>query len=78
MTKLNSKTLDLLESKLLDDMLADEQTLSASVMEIFRRILHENGRLTSKVEHFQGDDLAEDEDSPYYSNTVPFPTQKEK
>ncbi len=60
MTKLNDKVLDKLETKLLEDMLADEQNLSASVMEIFRRILHENGRLTAKMAHFEGDDLADD------------------
>ena len=43
--KLNSETLDLIETRFINGCLGDAE-VSASVLEILRRVLHDNARLT--------------------------------
>lgn len=76
--KLNSKTLDLIETRFIDGCLGDAE-VSASVLEILRRVLHGNARLTisigagtpgeaSSLETPGGDD--EGEDVPDYGGKI--------
>lgn len=70
MRKLNSEVLDLLENRLLQGMLGEVE-LSASVMDIIRRVLVDNGRLVTAPEHDGESEYLQDED-----NLVPFPVRK--
>lgn len=49
MMKLNAETLDLLENRLIQGMLG-EQEVSGTTMEIIRRVLMHNGRLLHQAE----------------------------
>jgi len=46
--KLNSDVLDLIETRFIDGCLGDAE-VSASVLEILRRVLHYNARLTTGI-----------------------------
>ena len=48
MRELNNETLDLIETRFIDGCLGDVE-VSASVLEILRRVLHANARLTTSI-----------------------------
>ena len=76
--KLNSDTLDLIETRFINGCLGDAE-VSASVLEILRRVLHDNGRLTTSIgDGTQGTASSletpggegEDEDVPDYGGKI--------
>lgn len=76
---LNNDTLDLLEDRLLRGMLGElDDDLPAATMEILRRVLHDNGRLTRSITPGDPGDILSDasEDELNGGTTIPFPTAK--
>lgn len=72
MHKMNKAMLDKLENRLLSAMLGEVE-LSASVMEIFRRILTDNGRLVEKIKPGDPTEFLTDEDDD--EDVIPFPVK---
>jgi len=60
---LTQETLDLLEDRMLKSMLGElDNELPAATLEIFRKVLNHNGRLSAPMSHFKGDDFGDDID----------------
>ncbi len=71
MYTLTKETLNLLENRMLKSMLGElDDDLPAATLEIFRKVLRDNGRLTETLKHFEGDDLKDDE---AVTTDLPFP-----
>lgn len=72
--KLNSATLDKIEDRFVQGCLGDTE-ISGSVLEILRRVLHQNGRLSSFPEAPGDpqeilDECDADEDMPDYGGKI--------
>ena len=76
MRKLNEDVLDLLENRMLQSMLGEIDELPAATLEIFRKVLIHNGRLTANFKQGAGTSLdvpggdLEGEDIPDYGGKV--------
>ncbi len=75
--KLNSDTLDIIEDRFIDCLTGIIDEVPAATLEILRKVLHENGRLTAPMGK-SGDGAIEydDDEDPDMERTdaIPFPT----
>ncbi len=72
-TKLNSKTLDLLEARFVQGLLGEAEDVSGTVLEILRRVMHDNGRLVVGVTPGDSSDILDNLDKDEDGVVYPFP-----
>ncbi len=72
-TKLNSKTLDLLEARFVQGLLGEAEDVSGTVLEILRRVMHDNGRLVVGVTPGDPGDILANLDKDEDGEDYPFP-----
>ena len=70
LSKLNRETLDLLEDRFVKGLLGEEE-VSGTTLEILRRVLNDNGRITIGIKSGDPDDILGEDDAEEMD--YPFP-----